>query len=193
MPLYDLVDVRSAPSQLVLDSSLLLALRTGDDNPQAAVAHRFVGWLGQQIIDRRAAAWMLPSVLQECYHVILSRAVRRAWEAMPAATRPANWLAAYKRQPELLATGFADLASFDEILAAIPVTLAQPRDLDMVPASQALEALEVRLRYFITTYYLLPQDALILAEAERLGVSAVATLDSDWRRVTEFDVYTTPI
>lgn len=31
---------------------------------------------------------------------------------------------------------------------------------------------------------------MILAEAERLGVKAVATLDSDWRRVTEFDVYT---
>ena len=38
----------------------------------------------------------------------------------------------------------------------------------------------------------LPSDALILAEAERLGVRAVATLDSDWRRVTEFDIYTIP-
>jgi predicted nucleic acid-binding protein len=44
--------------------------------------------------------------------------------------------------------------------------------------------------HFITAYYLLPQDALILAEAERIGVSAVATLDSDWRRVKEFDIYT---
>lgn len=31
---------------------------------------------------------------------------------------------------------------------------------------------------------------MILTEAERLGVKAVATLDGDWRRVTEFDVYT---
>jgi len=37
---------------------------------------------------------------------------------------------------------------------------------------------------------LLPQDALILAEAERLGVLAVATLDQDWRRAAAFDVYT---
>jgi len=37
---------------------------------------------------------------------------------------------------------------------------------------------------------LLPQDALILAEAERLGVLAVATLDRDWRRAAAFDVYT---
>lgn len=49
------------------------------------------------------------------------------------------------------------------------------------------------MRYFITAYYLLPQDALILAEAERLGVTAVATLDGDWRRVAEFDIYTTTV
>lgn len=58
---------------------------------------------------------------------------------------------------------------------------------------RASQAVEVRMRHFITAYYLLPQDALILAEAERLGVSAVATLDSDWRRVAEFDIYTTPV
>jgi predicted nucleic acid-binding protein len=46
------------------------------------------------------------------------------------------------------------------------------------------------MHYFITTYHLLSQDALILAEAERLGVMAVATLDQDWRRVVQFDIYT---
>jgi len=48
----------------------------------------------------------------------------------------------------------------------------------------------MRLPHFITTYHLLPQDALILAQAERLGVYAVATLDRDWRRASAFDVYT---
>lgn len=190
MALVDLANPGPAPTQLVIDSSLLLALRPGDDNPRAMIAHRFIGWLGQQVIDQQTAAWLLPSVLQECYHIILSRAIRRAWEGMPPTTRPANWLAAYKHQPDLLATGFADLTNFDAILAAIPVTPAQPRDLDTVHVSQTLTE---RMRYFITTYNLLPQDALILAEAERLGVSAVVTLDSDWRRVAEFDIYTTPV
>jgi predicted nucleic acid-binding protein len=50
------------------------------------------------------------------------------------------------------------------------------------------------LCYFIVRYHLLSQDALILAEAERLGVGAIATLDSDWCREAEFDIYiyTTP-
>ena len=76
MALHDLADIRLIPSQMVLDSSLLLALRKGDDNPRAAVAHRFVGWLGQQVINQQIAAWLLPSVLQECYHVILNRKTR---------------------------------------------------------------------------------------------------------------------
>ena len=79
------------------------------------------------------------------------------------------------------------MTTFDEILASIPVTPVFPRDFDNAHSSNSLEK---RMLHFITAYYLLPQDALILAEAERIGVSAVATLDSDWRRVKEFDIYT---
>jgi len=191
MALHDFADPKIIlPHQLALDSSLLLALRSGDDNPKAAAAHDFIRRLGQQIADRETVAWLLMPVLQECYHVVLSRSLRRTWDSLAPATRPPNWLAAYKQRPELLATGFADLASFDEILAAIPVTPVQREDMD---AARLALPLEERIRHFITVYYLLPQDALILAEAERLGVRAIATLDSDWRRVTEFAIYTTPI
>ena len=189
MTLYNLADPTTAlPSQLVLDSSLLLALRTGDDNPKASVAYRFIKSLGAQIAAQQTVVWLLMPVLQECYHVILSRSLRRSWEVMAPEGRFANWLAAYKHRPELLAAGFADLRSFDEILAAIPLTPVRWRDLDTTLVPQPLEE---RVRHFITVYYLLPQDALILAEAERLGVMAVATLDSDWQRVAEFDIYTT--
>ena len=188
MALYNLADpTTTLPSQLVLDSSLLLALRTGDDNPKASAAHRFIKALGALTAARQTVAWLLMPVLQECYHVILSRSLRRSWEATVPKSRFPNWLAAYKHRPELLGAGFSDLRSFDDILAAIPLTPVRPRDLDTTLVPQSLEE---RIRYFITVYYLLPQDALILAEAERLGVMAVATLDSDWQRVTEFDIYT---
>ena len=63
MALHDLADPTAPmPSQLVLDSSLLLALRTGDDNPQAGVAHRFVKLLGARIADRKP----LPGCLCQC-------------------------------------------------------------------------------------------------------------------------------
>jgi len=148
MALHDLADPKIIlPRQLALDSSLLLALRPGDDNPQAAAARDFIRRLGQQIADRRTIAWLLIPVLQECYHVVLSRSLRRAWESLAPATRPANWLAAYKQRPELLATGFADLASFDEILTAIPVTPVRPEDMDTARLALPLEE---RIRHFIT-------------------------------------------
>ena len=136
------------------------------------------------LVGRRPTA-----VLQECYHIILSHALRRSWAALDPATRPPNWLAAYKQQPELLASGFADLTTFDEILASIPVTPASAAPLELQRIEPSPSAW---LRHFITPYHLLPQDVLILAESARVGVTAVATLDSDWRRVTEFDVYTVP-
>lgn len=188
MALYDLADPAVAlPPQLVLDSSLLLALRPGDDNLHALGVQRFVRRLREQIVAYQMVSWLLMPVLQECYHVILTNSLRRAWAAMDPVARPPNWLVMYKRQPELLKVGFSELAEFEEILATIPLTPVQPEDLR---TSVGAEPLEERLRYFITTYHLLSQDALILAEAERLGVSAVATLDQDWQRVTAFDVYT---
>lgn len=191
MALFDLADPAvPLPTQLVLDSSLLLACRPGDDNPYAPAARSLIGRLGRQIADYQMVAWLLIPVLQECYHIILSRGLRRSWEGLSSESRPPDWLAAYKQRPDLLSAGFADLASFDQVLAAIPLTPVQPEDLAASPGTHSLEE---RIRHFITTYYLLPQDALILAEAERLGVKAVVTLDRDWRRVTEFDIYTTPI
>jgi len=191
MALFDLAnEAVPLPVQLVLDTSLLLACREGDDNPCSAAAQKFIRRLGKQIGEYQIVAWLLIPVLQECYHIILSKSLRRSWAALPPDRRPPNWLAAYKHQPDLLAAGFADMTGFDDILAAIPLTPVQPEDLT---ASTSAHPLEERIRHFITTYYLLPQDALLLAEAERLGVTAVATLDRDWRRVTEFDIYTTPI
>lgn len=55
-------------------------------------------------------AWLLMPVLQECYHVILTNSLRRAWAAMDPVARPPNWLVMYKRQPELLKVGFPELA-----------------------------------------------------------------------------------
>ena len=69
-------------------------------------------------------------------------------------------------------------------------TLRQRQLTPLRPEDLVASALEDRMYYFVATYHLLPQDALILAEAARLGVSAVATLDRDWRRAVVFDVYT---
>jgi len=81
------------PVEIVLDTSLLLACREGDDNPCSKAAKKFIQRLGQQIGDYQMVAWLLIPVLQECYHIILSRSLRRSWAALPPNRRPPNWLA----------------------------------------------------------------------------------------------------
>jgi len=187
MALYNLADQSlPLPSQLVVDASLLLALRPTDDNPHAVAARVFVQRISDQISACEMVAWLPLPVLQECYHVVLTNGLRRIWEAMDRATRPSNWLKAYKDQPDLLQTCTPELIRFRELLAAIPLT---PIGVEDLMTSTVVEPIEERMHHFITTYYLLPQDALILAHAERLGVLAVATLDRDWQRVDQFDVY----
>lgn len=191
MALYDFTDPAiPLPSQIVVDSSLLLAIRSGDDNPYRLAVRSFVGRLRERIAAYQMVVWLPMPVLQECYHVILANSLRRTWAAMDPLDRPPSWLVMYKRQPEWLRVAFPELVEFRRILAAIPLTPVQPEDL-AAPGGRI--PLEDRLHYFITAYLLLPQDALILAEAERLGVTAVATLDRDWWRVAEFDVYTVGI
>ena len=188
MAVYDLSDPSvPLPPQIVMDTSLLLALRPADDNPRTSAARAFVRRMEERIADLALVAWLPLSVVQECYHVILANGLRKAWEAMDPVGRPPNWLSAYKKRPELLKRCLPELARFRELLAAIPLTPVHPEDLAASPAAEPLEA---RMRHFISRYHLLPQDALILAEAERLGVAAVATLDREWRRATAFDVYT---
>ena len=190
LTLHDFSDLSTPlPAQLVFDTSFLLALRPDDDNPHAAVTQAFARRLRPRIAALESVAWLVLPVIQECYHIILTGVMRRAWQNQDPATRPANWLALYKRDPAIIKLGLPALDRFDTLLATIPMTWARLAD-QISPA--ITHAPDERLRYYIARYHLLPSDALILTEAERLGVRAVATLDSDWRRVAEFDIYTIP-
>ena len=188
--LYDFSDLSiPLPPQLVFDTSFLLALRPDDDNPRAAATQAFMRRLRPRITALELVAWLVMPVIQECYHIVLTGVVRRIWQSEDPATRPANWLALYKRDPAIIKLGLPELDRFDTLLATIPMTWARPEDQIYFSMTHPPDE---RLRYYIARYHLLPSDALILTEAERLGVRTVATLDSDWRRVTEFDIYTLP-
>lgn len=190
MALYNLADPETPlPPQLAFDTSFLLALRPFDDNPHTETAQSFARRLRPSIKAIELAAWLVIPVLQECYHIILTSNLRRLWQSMDSATRPANWLALYKQTPDSLRNGFAEIEQFDTLMATFPITLAQPEDL---LRNQTADPLDERLRYFSRRYHLLPQDALILTEAERIGVKAIASLDKDWHRIAEFDIYTIP-
>ena len=107
------------PTQLVCDTSFLLALRPGDDNPHMASAQAFARRLRPSIAALQLVAWIVLPVLQECYHIILTGNLRRTWQALDPATRPANWLALYKSAPDTLKRGLPDLHRFEALLATL--------------------------------------------------------------------------
>lgn len=131
MPILDLAkEAVPLPMQLVLDTSLLLACREGDDNPFSQAAQKFIRRLGERIAEYQMVVWLLCPVLQECYQIILSQSLRRSWAALPSDKRPPNWLAAYKHQPDLLAAGFADMTD-DMLCQAVSEMLQGLVDADL--------------------------------------------------------------
>ena len=54
-------------------------------------------------------------------------------------------------------------------------------------------AIERQIYDFVKSVHLLPKDAWIVAEADRLGVYDIATLDADFLRLdSAFTIYTIP-
>jgi predicted nucleic acid-binding protein len=119
-------------------------------------------------------------VLEECYFKIIQAYITRL-------SGRTVWHQHYKFNPQVIQQCLPAITAFHQTVGALPVTVITSEDLAL---AQPTNTLEDRMRHFISACNLLPKDAYLLAVAERLGVSDVATLDSDWQRATQFTVYT---
>jgi predicted nucleic acid-binding protein len=167
------------PDYLIIDASLLLVLLTGSSHRHHAAATAFLHRVGKECTNGNMVCLAPTLVLEECYFKIIQWCIERI--------AGGDWHPYYKRNPQVIQQCFARVIAFHRHIAALPVTIVTPEDLAL---THPINALEERMRYFISAYNLLPKDAYILAVAERLGVDNVATLDSDWQRATQFTVYT---
>ena len=94
----------------------------------------------------------------------------------------------YKRDDSILHDHAPSLERMRLRLANYNVVVVAPEDLGPIPSGRLFDEERVRL---IGRYGLDTNDALILMEASRLGISAIVTLDRDMRRaLPDFDVYT---
>jgi hypothetical protein len=78
-----------------------------------------------------------------------------------------------------------------QALTVFPIEITEPEDLAVLPKGRA-PSLSVRIGEFINQFSVLPKDATIFSEAERLGIRTVATLGSDWSRADGFTVFAPP-
>lgn len=106
---------------------------------------------------------------------------------MDAAPPGVHWHQHYKNDPSCMIGVSPKLSHFYRLLMGFPFHITEPED---TAARGLWTPLSVRIGEIMRDYLLLSKDANIFAEAERLGVKTVATLDRDWQRASGFTVIT---
>lgn len=177
------------PSFLVFDASLILELSPDSykAHPHHSVAVSFLKRVKSAIRARKVIALLPIPALAECYHVLCRRVI--APQARASGT--ANWLDYYKKNPTVISKALPSINMFYKLLQAIPVEIPEPEALALSQPSTAL-LLADRVSDFMGRFSILAKDAMIIGEAERLGVFTLATLDGDWRRADGFTVIAPP-
>lgn len=188
------------PGRLVVDTSILvdwLLVTTGWTVPST------VPTTGQQravqlvtaLRAQRTVGLVTSSTSQELFHFLVKtryRAERSTYQADLQARYPDvrrhEWRHLYKARSDLLRRFLPDLHRARRLMVRDGFLFLQPDELGAVPFGRSLEE---HLLWTIGRYELDTNDAAILVEAERAGVTSIATSDADLRRAQlDFDVYT---
>ena len=99
-----------------------------------------------------------------------------------------NWLSLYKADPTILQALRPDLIQLRHLLIANGLLLLTPDDLGPIASGRSYDE---ELIHLVTAYGLDSNDALILMEAHRFGLTDVVSLDADFQRAqADFTIYT---
>lgn len=139
---------------------------------------------------------MLPTtVCHEFFHLALRGAYqltlpshRTQLAAGSTSKRRFSWEDLYKQRPDLIDGFLPDLLRYLPLMRFNNLTVVQPEELAPLPPDRRYED---ELLGQVGRYRLNSNDAAILLEARRAGITSIATLDADMRRAAvDFDVYT---
>ena len=171
-----------------MDTSLLLGL-----SPRVAATHRGqIAQIANAFLKRVTQAarannllLLVPLlVMEECYFKL----IQIQYEARFGVGRPQWHDIGYKQNPQLIGTFMPMLEQFRTDVLSMPAVITGPDDLIETSAPPPI-TLERLMLNNCRDHSLLPKDAYILAEASRLGIDSLATMDSDWDRADGFTVY----
>ncbi len=198
--LFDLASPETRPPmELVLDSNVVIHWLTvvgwrGAPVPPSPVqlgALRLVG----QLVRTRGTGLVTPTSLNEVFHFVLKTGFRAALPDHQAdlvarypRVRHHEWYHLFKTRSDLVTEIEADLHRIRRLMLGNRLLVLQPADLDDIPSGRALDDELVRT---MARYELDSNDASILIEASRAGITAIASSDPDFRRARlDFDVST---
>lgn len=182
-------DIRNPSTQIpefvIIDASLVLELPTSPvSRPSRGFAVSFLNRLRNDAISGTVIPLLPHLALEECMFKICQRHFIRISQRTGI-----KWHEYYKQNPSSIRIIYPTLMSFYSQIIAFPMVVVEPEDL-ATPNPQ--KTISEGMIEYINDFELLPKDAAILSEADRMGVYAIATLDRDYLRADGFTVITTP-
>ncbi len=176
------------PEFIVLDASIVLELMPDPAHlhPNHVFAVNFLNRLRQAARQGEVKPILPLLAFEECYFKL-------CWRILDVMSKSQKlpWKVYYKQNPSAIRNIYPTLMQFYQALAAFPIEITEPEDIAIYPKGRE-PSLATRMGDFINSFAVLPKDATILSEAERLGIRTVATLDSDWSRADDFTVFAPP-
>lgn len=188
------------PRRLAVDSSividwLLTVTRFTSQPPPPTLAQHQASRFVDRIVAERATGLVTPMSLNEVFHFVLKSRYRAELPnyrpdliARYPNVRRHSWEHLFKARSDLIRQFAPGLDRVRHLMLGNRLLVLQPDHLGDIPSGRALDDELVRT---MERYGLDSNDAAILIEARRAGVSAIASSDPDLRRARlDFDVYT---
>jgi len=169
------------PDFLILDTSLLLELVANiPHHNQHEIAVNFLYRL-RGGASRDEVIPIIPYlVLEEFYFKICRLYLDSVRGQLP-------WDQYYKRYPQCMSTNIQPiLIHYYHLLQAFPIIILEPEDLSL---NRGMLSIADCMTNYIGKFQILPKDATILSEANRVGIFQVATLDRDFERADGFTIF----
>ncbi|MDQ3466814.1 MAG: hypothetical protein M3411_01080 [Chloroflexota bacterium] len=187
------------PSQRVIDSSIVVEWLAATFRSRSVTlptpTQIGVARMVRQMQVERVVGLVTSTSLNEVFHYVLKTSYRLALPnhrddllARYPNVRRHSWEHLFKARSDLVAQVAADLDRVRRLMVTANLLVLEPGDLGPIPSGRTLDDELVRT---MARFALDSNDAAILIEARRAGISAVASSDPDLRRAQlDFDVYT---
>jgi hypothetical protein len=202
MPIIDIRNPHSIlPSILLLDTSMLLYLRTpvGTPNAREMVIRQFLNRISREAAANQVMCFASLLTFEECYFKIIETGYRADLPSHEIRLKTSlgkshvGWHDLYKDMPMLIRNYMPTIQNFHAVVQAIPIVAIEPEDLvSRRTSAHTPRSMEESMRYYIDNVPILPKDAYLISVAERVGIPHFATLDRDFSSISWLNVYTIP-
>ena len=187
------------PSPIVVDTNLIVEwlvvpmLGVAPSSPTVA-GTQHASQFFSELSASRGTGIVTPTVFTELVHVAIEFRYKQELSRINAMARQGNgpriksWRRLYKQDASILQAFQGDLQRLRSLLVASGLLFLEQSGLGPIPSGREYDE---ELVHLVGTYGLDSNDAAILMEARRSGVTAIVSLDADMRRArADFDIYT---